>query len=188
MQPPKSLRLWSQAGLAWLIKQNWPAHAGWVLGQHLDELLSDTQRLARVTVQLRHCVTEDLLLQELLKEPGIGLVTACVLRAEIGHFGRFRNGKQLARFCGLSPCNASSGQRQADAGLVRGCSRLLRATLIEAAHRLTRQDPHWKAFKAQMHERGKAGSLIAAAVANRWMRGLYYRLREVEHRGLEQAA
>ncbi len=41
-----------------------------------------------------------------------------MLRAEIGRFDRFGSGKQLARFCGLSPRNASSGTRQADAGLV----------------------------------------------------------------------
>ena len=50
---------------------------------------------------------------------GIGPITAITLRAEVGRFDRFRNGKQLARFCGLSPCNASSGQRTADAGLIK---------------------------------------------------------------------
>ena len=54
-------------------------------------------------------------MQKLLTMSGIGLVTAVTLRAEIGRFDRFRTGKQLARFCGLSPRNASSGQRQASA-------------------------------------------------------------------------
>ena len=62
-----------------------------------------------------------------------GAVTAWALRAEIGRFDRFHDGKQLARYCGLSPRNASSGQRQADAGLIKAGSELLRATLIEAA-------------------------------------------------------
>jgi len=84
---------------------------------------------------------------------------------------------QRARFCGLSPGNASSGNRQADAGLVQGCSRLLRATLIEAAHRLTRCDPYGRRFKERMLDRGKPGRVIAAAVANRWARRLYHEVR-----------
>ncbi len=52
--------------------------------------------------------------------------------------------------------------------------------MIEAAHRLARCDPRWKQFKRQMKERGKAGSLIAAAVANRWTRRLFHDVRALE--------
>lgn len=173
--------LWTRGGLLWLRNlKTLPVLAGWVLENHLAELDSDLARLARVTARLRDVAGQDALIPVLLAQAGIGLVTACVLRAEIGHFRRFRTGKQLSRFCGVSPCNASSGVRQADAGLIRGCSRLLRDTLIEAAHRLTRCDPRWKEFKAQLRARGKAGSLIAAAVANRWTRGLFHELAALE--------
>ena len=173
--------LWTQRGLAWLRDlDTLPPLASWVLENHLADLDSDLARIARATARLREVAGQDEVIPVLLTQPGIGLVTACVLRAEIGRFCRFRNGKQLARFCGVSPCNASSGDRQADAGLVRGCSRLLRATLIEAAHRLARCDPHWKQHKRQLKERGKAGSVIAAAVANRWTRRLFHDLRAVE--------
>ena len=53
-------------------------------------------------------------------------------------FDRFRNGKQLARLCGVTPWNASSGERQADAGFIKAGNRDLRRVLIEAAHRLRR--------------------------------------------------
>lgn len=173
--------LWTARGLAWLQNlKTLPPWAGWVLENHLAELVSALARLARVTARLGEVADQDRLIPSLLTQPGIGLVTACVLRAEIGHFRRFRTAKQLSRFCGVSPCNASSGARQADAGLIRGCSRLLRDTLIEAAHRLARCDPHWKQFKEQHQARGKAGSVIAAAVANRWTRRLFHDLRALE--------
>ena len=38
-----------------------------------------------------------------LTMPGVGLVTAITLRAEVGRFDRFQTGKQLARFCGVTP-------------------------------------------------------------------------------------
>lgn len=174
-------RLWTRRGLAWL--QNLkalPPLAGWVLESHLADLDSERARVTRATTRLREVADGDELIALLLMQSGIGLVTACVLRAEIGHFQRFQTGKQLSHFCGVSPCNASSGTRQADAGLVRGCSRFLRDAVIEAAHRLTRHDPRWREFKQQLKARGKAGSVIAAAVANRWMRRLFHDLRAVE--------
>ena len=149
-------------------------HARWVLDRHLEDLPRLDRALAQVAVRLREVAEGDVVIQHLLEQPGIGLVTACVLRAEIGLFERFRNGKQLARFCGLSPRNASSGARQADASLIRAGNALLRATLIEAAQRLTRCNPRWKAFKARLRAGGKPGSVIAAAVANRWVRGLLH--------------
>jgi transposase len=112
----------------------------------------------------------------LLTLKGIGLVTAVTIRAEVGRFDRFRSGKQLARFCGLTPRNASSGQRQADAGLIKAGNPQLRTVLIEAAHRLMRYDERWAVLNASMRARGKPGSVVAAAVANRWVRWLYHQV------------
>jgi len=106
-------------------------------------------------------------------------VTAWVIRAEIGRFDRFRSGKQLARFCGLSPRNASSGNRQADAGLIKAASPLLRGVVVETAHRLPRQDIRWARFRARLKEAGKKGSVIAAAIGNRWVRWLYHQMKIV---------
>ena len=109
----------------------------------------------------------------------MGNVTAWVLRAEVGRFDRFPRPKALSRFCGLSPWNASSGQRQADAGLIKAGSKLLRATLIELAHRLSRYDARWLAMNTRLRQSGKSGSVAAAAVANRWVRGLWHRMQDV---------
>jgi len=107
----------------------------------------------------------------------VGLVTALTLRAEIGRFDRFASGKQLARFCGLTPRNASSGQRQADAGLIKAGNRGLRQVLIELAHRLiSRIQGPWARLAARLLKRGKANNVVVAAVANRWTRWLYHQM------------
>lgn len=177
--------LWTRTGLAWLRQASaqLPPLASWVLQSHLEDLVAEAAHLARATARLREVAAQDSWIQKLLPQPGIGLVTACVLRAELGQVSRFQNGKQLARYCGVTPCNASSGARQADAGLVWGASRLLRDTLIEAAHRLGRHSPRWKTFRASLRARGKPGSVIAAAIANRWIRGLFHELRALERAG-----
>ena len=48
--------------------------------------------------------------------------------------------------------------------------------MIELAHRLTRKTPRWRQLKARLRAAGKPGSVAAAAVANRWVRQLYYRM------------
>jgi transposase len=111
-----------------------------------------------------------------MDEPGIGEVPAWVLRAYIGNFKRFGSGKQLSRYCGLSPCNASTGARQADAGLIDGCNKLLRTTLIQAAHRLTWHHPRWSRLHGSLRKRGKPACVAVAAVANRWMRRLWHQM------------
>jgi transposase len=163
--------------LIWLREEaSLPIYSRKVLDHHLDNLKQLTLEVASADQAVRGAFSDDPIVAKLRSDKGVGWITAAVLRTEIGWFSRFKNGKQLSRFCGLSPRNASSGQRQADAGLITGCSKLLRSTLIEAAHRLMRHQARWKEFKARMRARGKATSLIAAAVANRWMRALYYEM------------
>jgi len=118
----------------------------------------------------------DPVVDRLARLRGIGPVTAATLRAEVGRFDRFRTGKQLARFCGLSPRNASSGQRQADAGLVKAGNPELRAALVELAWRLIRYEPRWAQLGHRLRAAGKPGSVAAAAVANRWVRWLHHHM------------
>jgi len=93
----------------------------------------------------------------------------------VGRFDRFKSGKQLSRYCGVTPCNASSGKRQADAGLVAAGHDDLRAALIQLAKRLPRHEPRWREFKARLGQR-KPANVVSAAIANRWLRRLYHEL------------
>jgi len=148
----------------------------WLLPRYAKRVRSLKEEIAEVEARLGLLTKNDPVVTALQKQKGIGLVTACTLRAEIGRFDRFRTGKQLARFCGLSPRNASSGARQADAGLIRAGNRELRATLMEAAHRLIRFDDPWKMFAKRLLDQGKPKCVVVAAAANRWIRGLFHQM------------
>jgi len=168
---------WTRLWLEWLCQEAPLSEQGrWTVQFQLRSLGRLRAEIAEVEARLREVTGQDTVVQRLMEEPGIGPVTAWMLRAEIGRFDRFHNGKQLARFCGLSPRNASSGTRQADAGLIRAANKELRACLIEAAHRLARTHPRWRDFAAALRARGKPGSVVAAAIANRWVRSLHHRL------------
>lgn len=167
---------WTKAWLAWAREADLPELSRWIMHEHLEELTRSNEQIRASEQRLEKVAAADALATELRRHPGVGLVTAVTIRAEIGRFDRFRNGKQLARFCGLSPRNASSGQRQADAGLIKAGNPELRRVLTEAAHRLIRYESRWQALAATMRKRGKPVPLVVAAVANRWVRTLYHQL------------
>jgi transposase len=175
--PPARASRWTKAWVAWArAAAGLSDHARWVVGELRSEVEHLDGKVAAADARLRGATRDDPRVAALMAEPGVGEVTAWVPRAFVGRFDRFATGKQLSRYCGLSPCNASSGSRQADAGLVRGCNKLLRATLVQAAHRLARTEPRWRDLAAAMTARGKPASVVAAAVANRWTRGLWHRM------------
>jgi transposase len=167
---------WTRRWRSWLSLLPLLEQTRWVIEECCSELDLLAQRIARVEARLAQVTQTDAMVLRLCTLRGIGLLTACIIRAEIGDATRFRNGKQLSRFCGLTPRNASSGERQADAGLIQAGNRHLRATLTEAAHRLMRFDPRWKAFAQNLEKRGKKRCVAVAAVANRWVRGLFHTL------------
>ena len=177
---PDNIRRWTRNWLSWLAAcSGLSGQSRWIIEQELLKLKFLSAAIDAVMQRLREATSGDTIVARLLELPGVGEVTAFVLRAEIGHFDRFASGKQLSRFCGLSPRNASSGNRQADAGLIKQASPLLRCIVIEAAHRLIRYDERWSTLAKRLRSAGKPGSVVAAAVGNRWMRWLYHRL--IEH-------
>lgn len=172
---------WTVKWRAWLKTAALPEQSRWVVERQTGLLGHAEEEIGEVERHLEAVTGQDAIVQALCQYKGIGLVTACVLRAEIGDFGRFRSGKQLSRFCGLTPQNASSGARQADAGLIRAGNPYLRATLIEAAHRLSRCEARWAALKDRLRAAGKPGSVASAAVANRWVRWLFHQVRSLAY-------
>lgn len=179
-KPEEVRRVWTQRGRSWLTRlasdTRLPRQSQWLLTRHLNHVQHLAEEVAAYEQRLEEIVQTDPLVRQLLAQRGVGLITACVLRAEIGQFERFGSGKQLAHYCGVSPQNASSGSRQADAGLVRGGNRQLKLALIELAHRLKRYDAHWCELAMRLTEAGKPKCVIVAAVANRWVRKLYHEM------------
>ena len=170
-------RSWTLRWLSWLSQVALPEHSRWVIDRHVANVSRLKKEIAVVEERLHQATKNNALVERLMSMKAIGPVTAWYLAAEVAWFDRFRNGKQLSRFCGLTPRNASSGSRQADSGLIKAGQPQLRATLMEAAHRLIRYDPYWRVFAQRMRERGKPTCLIVATVANRWIRRLYHELK-----------
>jgi transposase len=175
---PLQVNPWRVPWLRWVAEtEELTGDMRWVMDRHLKELTRLNEQIVEVEKRLKERAADDAVIGKLLTFAGIGLITAVMLRAEIGNFDRFKNGKQLSRFCGLSPRNVSSGERQADAGLIRAGNPQLRCVLIQLGHRIARRlDGRWVGLVHGLLSRGKPKNVVVAAVANRYMRWLHYQM------------
>ena len=173
---PEGIGAWSLMWFAWLSRLELDEVTRFLMDQHVEELQRLRGKIVEVEKLLFDRTGNDALIAKLLKLDGIGPITAITMRAEIARFERFDTGKQLARYYGLTPRNASSGQRQADAGLVKAGNTQLRMVIIQAAQRLINFDPYWNRFACRLMQRGKPRNVAVAAVANRWIRRLYHQM------------
>jgi transposase len=164
----------------WLVSlaalQQIGADSEWILERQLAALVRLGREIREVERRLEQRVADDALIKKLREQKGIGLITAATMRAEIGRFDRFQTGKQLARFCGLSPRNCSSGNKQADGGVILAGNPQLRATIVEAVHRIIHHDERWMRLAQRYKARGKHVCVVVAAVANRYVRWLHHTL------------
>ena len=173
---------WTAAWRAWVAQQaQLPEQARWVMTQRLRRLEWVVAEVHAVERRLEEVTKDDSTVRWLRTLKGLGPVTAWTVRAEVGRFDRFRTGKQRARFCGLSPCNRSSGDKAADAGLIRAADPERRRVCVEAAWVLIRCQPRGRQRAQRLRAQGKPRTVVTAAVANRFVRWLY-------HEGVRQQA
>lgn len=176
IQAPEGLNAWTKAWLSWFRGLELDETTAFLRDEYLDELSHLQQKIRQVEQRLLKQTAQDAVVAKLLSIEGVGPITAITMRAEIARFERFANGKQLSRYCGVTPRNASSGKKVADAGLVKAGNDGLRVVLIQAAQRLMNFSPHWSSFAARLKRKGKPHNVIVAAVANRWLRRLYHQM------------
>ena len=176
---------WSIKGRQWLLdtKNIASPHLLFLLQDHYDTIDYFNAKISVVVEKMENLSADDHVIRRLLLQPGVGVITAVTMRAIIGHFDRFRTGKQLAHFCAVCPRNDSSAGKTTTGGLIRAGDELLRQVLVEAAHRLIRYDKHWQAMADRLRAKGKKTCVIVAAVANRWIRRLFHQMVEFQSVG-----
>jgi transposase len=122
--------------------------------EHLRRQLADVGRI------LHKQLLRTPLIIRLKTIPGIGLILAHILAAEIGNIERFRNHKALASYSLLAPCSNDTGQD--DPGHsplgrhlgIRG-NRTLKWAFIEAAHGAVRSGGRWRVMFDRVTHGGK---------------------------------
>lgn len=74
----------------------------------------------------------------LMTIPGLGLILAHVIRAEIGQIERFPTSRHLASYAGLAPMSEDTAGREGPRHCSAACNHVLRWAFIEAVHGVQR--------------------------------------------------
>jgi len=103
--------------------------------------------------------------------PGVALVTAATVIAEIGDFKRFSGAKAIGRYAGLNPRVYASGGKQRIGHIAKTGSPDLRWILQQAAWTAIRYDEHVKRIFLRIAKRAgrKAAAVAVARKLLTWM-------------------
>ena len=94
---------------------------------------------------------------------GFGALSSVVIDREVGDWHRFNNRRQVGSYTGLCPGEHSSGKTRLQTCVTKYGNPRLRAALVEAAWRLVRFQPNYKAVVKWRHLLGKGALATGAA-------------------------
>jgi transposase len=113
----------------------------------------------------------------LMKETGVGPVTALAFVLTLGPVERFHKSKQVVSYLGLNPSEESSGGRQRLGAISKQGNSMMRHLLGEAAQTASRFDPELRRTYQRLKFRRGSG-VAKVAIARRLAVRLYWKLRE----------
>jgi transposase len=180
---------WTIGYRRWLQALSESPSLGWGSRQGLSSLLrqltfleAEIEGMQKPLEQLANEPRHKPIIEELTQEHGVGLVTAMVYRTEIGYAGRFRRGRQVGKFVGLTPTSHESGQQDDRKGHIsrQGPPRL-RKILCQASWVHIRHDPEARRTYQQLVLRNPKKKKIALVAVMRCLAvRLWHRMRKVE--------
>jgi len=107
--------------------------------------------------------------------PGVGLVSAAALKAELGTVERFSTPERLASYAGLAPRLIQSGERRTTGRIVRASNSHLRTTMYMVAQSCALHGPErFKEFHQRV--RGKKGYKVATIALARKLMVVMWRM------------
>jgi len=170
-------KLWSRVGraeLEALLLDPWAIRRRQDLLELLDQInpwIADLDRAVMQEVQRRPDATL------IMKEPGVGPVTALAFVLTIGPIDRFQRSKQVVSYLGLNPTEDSSGGKQRLGSISKQGNPMLRHLLVEAAQVASKFDPELRRdYQRLKFRRGSAVAKVA--IARKLAVRLYWKLRE----------
>lgn len=132
------------------LKGQWWKGGKWGEASHLEDLLGPIReiilalekQIAALTAKLEtHASSPS------NRPAGLGAMTDAALLAEVGDYNRFGNRRAPGAFTGLVPGEESSGERRKGLPITKTGRGSTRRLLVEAAWRLIRFQPEWRAWK-----------------------------------------
>ena len=170
-------KLWTKVGrkeLESLALGSWTNRRRQDLLRMLDQLQAGIEELDQAVKKEAEGRAEAVLL---MKQPGVGPVTALAFVLTMGPVERFRKSKQVVSYLGLNPRESSSGGQQRLGSISKQGNSMMRYLLNEAAQTASKFDPELRRdYQRLQFRRGKAVAKIA--IARKLAVRLYWTLRE----------
>jgi transposase len=115
--------------------------------------------------QIHKLFARDAGVRRLLPIPGVGIITAAIVVAEVGDIHRFPTARHFGSWCGLTPTEHSSAEHTRRGHISKQGSRWLRWVLVEAACHAYR-NPELAGFQASIASR-RGDKIARVALARR---------------------
>jgi transposase len=147
-----------------------------VIGALYLALLQQVQlALAGVDEQIKQWAAQTPLAQQLVADPGKGILTVMGMLAEIGDLARFASDKQLVSYAGLAPAVQQSGEKCRTGRLPQRCNRRLRYWAVMCAQAAARSRKSSRAKQAYLRVKRRHGANAAKiAAAREIIKDVYY--------------
>lgn len=144
-----------------------PEHLVTQLEMAVDTLVLLERQLEQIDARLRVTLDGPRYHEQscrLMSFPGVGVVIAATILAEVGDLGRFADRDGLTRFAGLNPRTFSSADTTRSGAIAKTGSAPLRWALVQAAWVAVRCDPPTKQRWLKMKQRmGGKRAIVAIA-------------------------
>jgi transposase len=180
---------WTMGYRRWLTALSESETLGWGSRQALSSLIrqltfieGEIEGLDKPLEQLANAPRHRPFIEELTQECGVGRLTALAYRTEIGYAGRFRRGRQVGKFVGLTPTSHESGQQNDRKGHIsrQGPPRL-RKILCQASWAHIRHNAGARRTYQELVSRNPKKKKIAlVAMMRRLSVRLWHRMRKIE--------
>jgi transposase len=143
------------------------------LKQTLARLFLLMEQIAVVEEHIRTIMSK--IDSPLMTVPGVSVMTAAMLLAEIGDFSNFSSPEKILAFAGMEPSIYQSGQYlSSHAKMVKRGSKYLRYALYTAAKNVSHWDTTFHAFFEKKRKEGKHYNVALSHVAKKLLRVLYH--------------
>jgi transposase len=142
-------------------------------------LLDQLDKLIREVEQwMEENLAVDEIVRLLMTIPGIGLILAHVIRAEIGEIERFPRHGHLASYSGLAPISNETAGREGPRHCSTACNHMLRWAFVEAVHGAQRTKGEsglrLRKLYARLSWKGRGGKSLAKVAVAREMSKLVH--------------
>ena len=148
-----------------------------LIRSHLDVIDDITKRIAEIDSKISDLLisrSEDMRIA--LSMPGMGIISASTILAEIGDFRDFSSPDKLAAYCGLVPSVYQSAGKLINGHITKHGSPHIRAMIIEVAHAIIRTKRNSKLKKFFLRIKARRGTKIGLVALARKVLCILYHL------------